>query len=93
MEEEEEEEECISLLIGEMPADAPVMAGAMSFLPKLSRLLDTLLMLSGGAFVEPELEKKKYLGSYQFYQQAVDTKFSKPFTAPLSAFLNKGSTL
>lgn len=58
VDEEEEEEECTSLLIGEI--DAPDMAGAMSFLPKLSRLLETLLMLSGAAFVEPELERKGY---------------------------------
>ena len=35
--------ESTSLLIGEMPLEAPDMAGAMSFLPKLSRLLETLL--------------------------------------------------
>lgn len=45
--EEEDEEECTSLLMGEMPLEPPDMAGEMSFLPKLSRLLDTLLMLSG----------------------------------------------
>lgn len=51
----EEEEECTSLLIGEMPLDPPDMAGAMSFLPKLSRLLETLLMLREAVFV-PVLE-------------------------------------
>lgn len=52
----DEEEECISLLIGETPLELTEMAGAMSFLPKLSRLLDTLLMLRGAVFVlEPEL--------------------------------------
>lgn len=60
VEEEEEEEECTSLFIGEMPLDPPEMAGAMSFLPKLSRLLETLLMLRGAVFVlELELGKKK----------------------------------
>lgn len=44
-------------MIGETPLELPDMAGAMSFLPKLSRLLDTLLMLRGAVFVlEPELE-------------------------------------
>ena len=57
MEDEEEEEECTSLLIGEMPLEPPEMAGAMSFLPKLSRLLETLLMLRGAVFtLEPELQ-------------------------------------
>lgn len=57
---EEEEEECISLLIDETPLELTEMAGAMSFLPKLSRLLETLLMLRGVDFVlEPELEEQK----------------------------------
>lgn len=57
---DEEEEECTSVLMGEMPPDPPDMAGAMSFLPKLSRLLETLLMLMGAALApEPELEKTK----------------------------------
>lgn len=62
VEEEEEEEECTSLLMGETPLDPPDMAGAMSFLPKLSRLLETLLMLRGAFFVlEPELKRKGYV--------------------------------
>lgn len=56
-EEEEEEEECISVLMGETVLELTDMAGAMSFRPKLSRLLETLLMLRGGVFVlEPELQ-------------------------------------
>lgn len=62
VDEEEEEEECTSLLIGETLLEPPDMAGAMSFLPKLSRLLETLLMLRGAAFaLEPELERQKYV--------------------------------
>lgn len=54
--EEEEDEEYTSLLMGATLPDTPDMAGAMSFLPKLSRLLDTLLMFSGAAFaVEADL--------------------------------------
>lgn len=48
-----------SLLMGEMGPAPTDMAGAMSFRPKLSRLLDTLLMLSGagrGAALEEELK-------------------------------------
>ena len=56
----EEEEECISLLIDETLLELTEMAGAMSFLPKLSRLLETLLMLRGVDFVvEPELQEEK----------------------------------
>lgn len=54
MDEEDDEEECTSALIGEIPPDPPEMAGEMSFLPKFSRLLETLLMLSGAA-LEVEL--------------------------------------
>lgn len=47
-------------MIGETPLDPPDMAGAMSFLPKLSRLLETLLMLRGAAFaLEPELGRQQ----------------------------------
>ncbi len=57
VDEEEEEEECTSQLIGMTLLEPPDMAGEMSFLPKLSRLLETLLMLRGAVFVlEPELE-------------------------------------
>lgn len=56
-EEEEEEEECISVLTGETVLELPGMAGVMSFRPKLSRLLETLLMLRGGVLVlELELQ-------------------------------------
>lgn len=50
-EEEEEDDECISVLSGETVLELTEMAGAMSFRPKLSRLLETLLMLRGGVFV------------------------------------------
>lgn len=54
--EEEEDEEYTSLLMGARLLGTPDMAGAMSFLPKLSRLLDTLLMFNGAAFaVEADL--------------------------------------
>lgn len=43
-------------MMGEMPVD---MAGEMSFLPKFSRLLDTLLMLRGAFALELDLERKK----------------------------------
>lgn len=47
-------------MIGATLLDTPDMAGAMSFLPKLSRLLDTLLMFNGGAFAtEPDLERQQ----------------------------------
>lgn len=47
------------MLADETPPDPLDIAGEMSFLPKFSRLLETLLMLSGAAFVmEPELEKQ-----------------------------------
>lgn len=63
VDEEEEEEEYTSVLIGEMPPDPPDIAGAMSFLPKFSRLLETLLMLRGAVFVlELELEKQTEVG-------------------------------
>lgn len=49
-------------MIGETPLELTEMAGAMSFLPKLSRLLETLLMLRGAVFVlEPELGGQKYV--------------------------------
>lgn len=53
--------ERISLLIGEITlATPPDMAGAMSFLPKLSRLLETLLMLRGAVLaLRRKSEKKK----------------------------------
>lgn len=62
VDEEEEEEECTSLLMGEITPELPNMAGEMSFLPKLSKLLETLLILRG-AFFELELvgNKKKHL--------------------------------
>ncbi|TNN72204.1 hypothetical protein EYF80_017632 [Liparis tanakae] len=42
-----------------MPPDPPDIAGEMSFLPKLSRLLETLLMLSGAVLgLGPELERE-----------------------------------
>lgn len=70
---EEEEEECTSQLIGETPPDPVDIAGAMSFLPKLSRLLETLLMLRGAAFVlEPELERKKYVEVNKEKQKLTD---------------------
>lgn len=37
--------------MGEALLELTEMAGAMSFRPKLSRLLETLLMLRGGGFV------------------------------------------
>lgn len=56
VDEEEEEEECISLLMGETPPELTETAGEMSFLPKLSKLLETLFMLRGAVFVlEPAL--------------------------------------
>lgn len=59
VDEEDEEEEWTSLLTDETPPAPLDIAGAMSFLPKFSRLLETLLMLSGAVFVmEPELEKQ-----------------------------------
>lgn len=61
VDEEEEEDECTSLLMGETPLELTEMAGAMSFLPKFSRLLETLLMLRGAVFVlGPELGEQKY---------------------------------
>lgn len=49
-------------MIGKTPLEPTEMAGAMSFLPKLSRLLETLLMLRGAVFVlEPELGRQKYV--------------------------------
>lgn len=62
VEEEEEPGEAgwwawTSLLMGETAPVLTDMAGAMSLRPKLSRLLDTLLMLSGaGRGVAPEAE-------------------------------------
>lgn len=48
--------------MGEMPPELTETAGAISFLPKLSRLLETLFMLRGAIFVlEPELEVQKYV--------------------------------
>lgn len=38
-------------MMGEALLELTEMAGAMSFRPKLSRLLETLLMLRGGGFV------------------------------------------
>lgn len=64
VEEEKVEEELwgwawTSLLTGETAPVLTDMAGAMSFRPKLSRLLDTLLMLSGaGRGAAPEAELK-----------------------------------
>lgn len=62
----EEEEEggwaWTSVLMGETAPVLTDMAGAMSFRPKLSRLLDTLLMLSGagrGAALEAELKGER----------------------------------
>ena len=51
--EEEVEEEWTSVLMGEKTAGPPGTAGEMSFRPKFSRLLDTLLMLRGGALAPP----------------------------------------
>lgn len=43
--------------MGETVLELTDMAGAMSFRPKLSRLLETLFMLRGGVFaLEPELQ-------------------------------------
>lgn len=52
-----------SLLIGEMPLEPPPdRAGAMSFLPKLSRLLETLLMLRGAILPLALREEKREKG-------------------------------
>lgn len=59
VEKEEAEWAWTSVLMGETGPALTDMAGAMSFRPKLSRLLDTLLMLSGagrGAALEAELK-------------------------------------
>lgn len=58
------------MLIGVPVLELTEMAGAMSFRPKLSRLLETLLMLRGAVFVlELELQvsgKYKYLLQQKF---------------------------
>lgn len=82
---EQEEEEWISLLIGEMVLELTDMAGAMSFRPKLSRLLETLFMLRGGGFVlELELQVKESriskcsLASELIAKTATKQCFNKP---------------
>lgn len=76
LEEEEPKEACwwawTSLLMGETAPVLTDMAGEMSFRPKLSRLLDTLLILSGagrGGTPEAELKGRKGEGSHHCWKR------------------------
>lgn len=73
-----------------MPLDPPDMAGAMSFLPKLSRLLETLLMLREAVFVlvlELEKEQRGFETDQQTKVVLLDLYFRN--TGYLHAFLSQ----